>query len=107
MHNTIVPTSHTDFVASILEHLGIVRTMASRHTMRPYQAQKSLYLEEGGNISIALIFCFVYLNSFRSDLMTKYYPFSYHEVAFLPIKDKASIFTSFENFVKIVETMVK
>ena len=39
--------------------------------------------------------------------MTKYYPFFYHEVAFLPIQNKVSRFTLLQNFTKIFETEIK
>src|SRR3954469_1511705 len=44
--------------------------------------------------------------SFRN-FMPKNNPFINHKVSFLPIKNKISFFTSLQNFIKIVQTIIK
>src|SRR5215216_1976645 len=44
--------------------------------------------------------------SFRN-FMPKDNPFINHVVAFLPIKNKISFFTSLQNFIKVVQTIIK
>src|SRR4051812_32468304 len=51
--------------------------------------------------------CLVHFNSPFGNLMTKNYPFVNHEIALFPIKHQICFFTSLQNFIKIVETVVK
>src|SRR4051812_6477880 len=51
--------------------------------------------------------CLVHFNSPLRNLVTKNYPFVNHEMALLPIEHQICFFTSLQNFIKIVETMVK
>src|SRR3954468_14461929 len=51
--------------------------------------------------------CLVHLNSLFANLVTKNYPFVNHEMAILPIEHQICFFTSLQNFIKIVETVVK
>src|SRR3954471_7073376 len=44
--------------------------------------------------------------SFR-DLVSKNNPFINHEMAFLPVKNKVGFFTSLQNFIKVVQTVIK
>src|SRR3954470_19919994 len=44
--------------------------------------------------------------SFR-DLVSKNNPFINHEMAFLPINNKVGFFTSLQNFIKVVQTVIK
>src|SRR3954462_11474222 len=44
--------------------------------------------------------------SFRN-LVSKNNPFINHEMAFLPIKNKVGLFTSLQNFIKVVQTVIK
>src|ERR1044072_2997768 len=52
-------------------------------------------------------FCLVHFNSPCGNLVSKNYPFVNHEMALLPIEHQICFFTSLQNFVKIVETVVK
>src|SRR3954471_22697997 len=52
-------------------------------------------------------FCLVHFNSPFGNLVTKNYPFVNHEMALLPINHQICFFTSLQNFIKIVETVVK
>src|SRR4051812_34827039 len=52
-------------------------------------------------------FCLVYFNSPFRNLVTKNYPFVNHEMTLLPIEHPICFFTSLQNFIKIVETVVK
>src|SRR3954471_12883913 len=49
----------------------------------------------------------VHFNSPFGNLVTKNYTFINHEMALLPIKHQICFFTSLQNFIKIVETVVK
>src|ERR1041384_801085 len=49
----------------------------------------------------------VHFNSPFGNLVTKNYTFVNHEIALLPIKHQIFFFTSLQNFIKIVETVVK
>src|SRR4051812_13681858 len=49
----------------------------------------------------------VHLNSPLKNLSTKNDPFVKHEMTLLPIEHKICFFTSLQNFIKIVETVVK
>src|SRR3954471_2731233 len=51
--------------------------------------------------------CLVHFNSPFRNLVTKNYPFVNHEMALLPIEHKICFFTSLQNFIKIVEIVVK
>src|SRR3954462_13896167 len=51
--------------------------------------------------------CLVHFNSPLINLVTKNDPFINHEVALLPIEHQIRFFTSLQNFIKIVETVVK
>src|SRR3954468_13154089 len=51
--------------------------------------------------------CLVHFNSPLGNLVSKNYPFVNHEVALLPIEHQICFFTSLQNFIKIVETVVK
>src|SRR3954469_14841551 len=44
--------------------------------------------------------------SFRN-FVSKNNPFINHEMAFLPIKNKVSFFTSLQNFIKVLQTIIK
>src|SRR3954471_21642021 len=52
-------------------------------------------------------FCLVHFNSPLGNLVTKNDPFVNHEVELLPIEHQICFFTSLQNFIKIVETVVK
>src|SRR3954471_11500834 len=52
-------------------------------------------------------FCLVHFNSPFGNLMSKNYPFVNHEMALLPVEHQICFFTSLQNFIKIVETVVK
>src|SRR3954471_22053771 len=52
-------------------------------------------------------FFLVHFNSPFRNLVSKNYPFVNHEVALLPIEHQICFFTSLQNFIKIVETVVK
>src|ERR1043165_9475671 len=52
-------------------------------------------------------FCLVHFNSPFGNLVSKNYPFVNHEVALLPIEHQIFFFTSLQNFIEIVETLVK
>src|SRR4051812_17441513 len=52
-------------------------------------------------------FFLVHFNSPLGNLVTKNYPFVNHEVALLPIEHQICFFTSLQNFINIVETVVK
>src|SRR3954469_22042845 len=51
--------------------------------------------------------CLVHLNSPFGNVVTKNYTFVNHEMTLLPIKHQFCFFTSLQNFIKIVETVVK
>src|SRR3954464_9074009 len=51
--------------------------------------------------------CLVHFNSPLGNLVSKNYPFDNHEMALLPIKHQICFFTFLQNFIKIVETVVK
>src|SRR4051812_13249760 len=51
--------------------------------------------------------CLVHFNSPFGNLVTKNYTFLNHEMALLQIMHQIFFFTSMQNFIKIVETMVK
>src|SRR4051812_15553195 len=51
--------------------------------------------------------CLVHLNSTFGNLVTKNYTFVNHEMILLPIKHQICFFASLQNFIKIVETVVK
>src|SRR3954465_8222592 len=51
--------------------------------------------------------CLVHFNSPFGNLVSKNYPFVNHEMALLPIEHLICFFTSLQNFIKIVETVVK
>src|SRR3954464_10156064 len=51
--------------------------------------------------------CLVHFNSPLGNLVSKNYPFINHEMALLPIEHQICFFTSLQNFIKIVETVVK
>src|SRR3954470_8362684 len=51
--------------------------------------------------------CLVHFNSPFENLVTKNYPFVNHEMALLLIEHQIRFFTSLQNFIKIVETVVK
>src|SRR3954467_4439746 len=55
----------------------------------------------------SLNLCLVHFNSLFGNLVTKNYTFVNHEMALLPIKHQICFFTSLQNFIKIVETVVK
>src|SRR3954470_3803221 len=44
--------------------------------------------------------------SFR-DLVSKNNPFIDHEMTFLPVKNKVGFLTSLQNFIKVVQTIIK
>src|SRR4051794_27333653 len=52
-------------------------------------------------------FCSVYFNTSFRNFMPKNNPFINHKVTFLPIKNTISFFTSLQNFIKIVQTIIK
>src|SRR4051812_10477851 len=52
-------------------------------------------------------FCLVHFNSPFGNLVYKNYPFVNHEMALLPINHQICFLTSLQNFIKIVETVVK
>src|SRR3954464_1656992 len=52
-------------------------------------------------------FCLVHFDSPLGNLVSKNYPFVHHEMALLPIEHQICFFTSLQNFIKIVETVVK
>src|ERR1041385_7153483 len=52
-------------------------------------------------------FFLVHFNSPFGNLVSKNHPFVNHEMALLPIEHKICFFTSLQNFIKIVETVVK
>src|SRR4051812_17149726 len=52
-------------------------------------------------------FRLVHFNSPFGNLVSKNYPFVNHEMALLPIEHQICFFTSMQNFIKIVETVVK
>src|SRR3954463_3232511 len=52
-------------------------------------------------------FFLVHFNSPFRNLVTKYYPFVNHEMALLLIEHQIFFFTSLQNLIKIVETVVK
>src|SRR3954470_14066630 len=52
-------------------------------------------------------FYLVHFNSSFVNLVSKNNPFVNHEVALLPIEHQICFFTSLQNFIKIVETVVK
>src|SRR3954466_9512490 len=52
-------------------------------------------------------FCLLHFNSPFVNLMSKNNPFIDHEVALLPIEHQICFFTSLQNFIKIMETVVK
>src|ERR1041384_2306754 len=52
-------------------------------------------------------FCLVHFNSPLGNLVNKNDPFVKHEVELLPIEHQIRFFTSLQNFIKIVETVVK
>src|SRR3954464_2220974 len=52
-------------------------------------------------------FFLVHFNSPFGNLVSKNYPFVNHEMAILPIEHQICFFTSLQNFIKIVETVVK
>src|SRR3954463_4023783 len=52
-------------------------------------------------------FCLVHFNSPFGNLVSKNYPFVNHEMALLPIEHQICFFTSLQDFIKIVETVVK
>src|SRR3954462_14716787 len=52
-------------------------------------------------------FCLVHFNSPFGNLVSKNYSFVNHEVTLFPIEHQICFFTSLQNFIKIVETMVK
>src|ERR1041384_7223042 len=52
-------------------------------------------------------FCLVHFNSPFGNLVSKNYPFVNHEMALLQIEHQNCFFTSLQNFIKIVETVVK
>src|SRR4051794_25048685 len=58
-----------------------------------------------------LLNCFdlgpVHLDYSLRNLVAKNKPFVYHEVALLPVEYQVCLLTSLQNFIKIVETMVK
>src|SRR3954471_23813456 len=56
---------------------------------------------------MASIFCFVHFNSPFGNLVSKNYPFVNHEMTLLPIEHQICFFTSLQNFIKIVEIVVK
>src|SRR3954468_24359986 len=49
----------------------------------------------------------VYFNTSFRNFMPKNNPFINHKGTFLPIKNKISFFTSLQNFIKIVQTIIK
>src|SRR3954453_21915275 len=51
--------------------------------------------------------CLVHFNSPFGNLVPKNYPFVNHEMALLPIEHQIYFFTSLQNFIKIVEIVVK
>src|ERR1041384_7680310 len=51
--------------------------------------------------------CLVHCNSPFGNLVTKNDPFVNHEMALLPIEHQICFFTSMQNLIKIVETVVK
>src|SRR3954464_14045157 len=52
-------------------------------------------------------FCLVHFISPFGNLVSKNYPFVNHEMTLLPIEHQICFFTSLQNFIKIVETVVK
>src|SRR3954467_2994254 len=52
-------------------------------------------------------FCLVHFNSPFENLVSKNYSFVNHEVTLLPIEHQICFFTSLQNFIKIVEIVVK
>src|ERR1044072_2391742 len=52
-------------------------------------------------------FCLLHFNSPFGNLVSKNYPFVNHKMALLPIEYQIRFFTSLQNFIKIVETVVK
>src|SRR4051812_36868826 len=52
-------------------------------------------------------FCLVHFNSPFGNLVSKDYPFVNHEIALLPIEHQICFFTSLQDFIKIVEIVVK
>src|SRR3954469_23871578 len=52
-------------------------------------------------------FCLVHFNSPFGNLVSKNYPFVNHEVTLLPIEHQICFFTTLQNFIKIVDTVVK
>src|SRR3954470_2296103 len=52
-------------------------------------------------------FGLVHFNSPFGNLVSKNYPFVNHEMALIPIEHQICFFTSLQNFIKIVETVVK
>src|SRR3954469_15486495 len=60
-----------------------------------------------GNPFNSFNLCLVHFNSPFGNLVTKNYPFVNHEMALLPIGHQICFFTSLQNFIKIVETVVK
>src|SRR3954463_4858623 len=60
-----------------------------------------------GNPFNSLNLRLVHFNSPLGNLVTKNDPFVNHEVALLPIEHQICFFTSLQNFIKIVETVVK
>src|ERR1041384_8069328 len=51
--------------------------------------------------------CLIHFNSSFGNLVTKNDPFVNHEVALLPIEHKICFLASLQNFIKVVETVVK
>src|SRR3954471_1260078 len=49
----------------------------------------------------------VYFNTSFRNFVPKNNSFINHKVAFLPIKNKISFFTSLQNFIKVVQTIIK
>src|SRR3954471_20317088 len=52
-------------------------------------------------------FCLVHFNSPFVNLVSNNYPFVNHEMALLPIEHQICFLTSLQNFIKIVDTVVK
>src|SRR3954453_9213026 len=52
-------------------------------------------------------FSYVDFNTTFRNFMPKNNSFIYHKVAFLPIKNKICFFTPLQNFIKVVQTIIK
>src|SRR4051812_28987513 len=67
----------------------------------------TFYIPRAWHILNCFNFCSVYFNTSFRNFVSKNNPFINHEMTFLPIKNKVGFFTSLQNFIKVVQAVIK